>query len=105
MLSCATCAVDQTVTYRRPPRPTAPASRSVASRFYPQNSIDFPRPYHGSVFVGSWLWHVGGVIGQATVAMFVRVELRDLCGRRLEPEKGRCGLEGFARSGINAKGA
>ena len=48
---------------------------------------------------------MGGVIGQATVAMFVRVELRDLCGREAEPEKCRCGFEGFARSGIDAKGA
>ena len=37
---------------------------------------------------------MGGVIGQATVAMFVRVELRDLCGREAEPEKCRCGFEG-----------
>jgi hypothetical protein len=51
------------------------------------------------------------VIGQATAAMFVRVELRDLCGwscetcadGRLEPEKGRCGFEGFARGEISAK--
>ena len=42
----------------------------------------------GDTKVGSWLWRRGNVIGQATAAMFVWVELRDLCGREARAGEG-----------------